>query len=64
LFDVKKQLASLQTEHKQINQHFLDSKNKIFELESQNQSLLQQVERLKALVENLDKSKEELIKRL
>lgn len=43
----------------------LSTQNKeMAEMQQKNQTLAQQVDRLKSLVENLDQNKEELIKRL
>jgi cell division protein FtsB len=43
---------------------FTNSQRSLSEAQDKNNNLVQQVERLKSLVENLDQNKEELIKRL
>lgn len=64
LFDLKKQIQAMRDDIKKQVSDLSISQKELADERQRSQSLCQQVDRLKSLVENLDQNKEELIKRL
>jgi hypothetical protein len=64
LYDMKQQICTLKQTSQQQCADLSVCKKELCEERQKNTSLVQQVERMKSLVENLDQNKEELIKRL